>query len=146
MPFVGKRANAYAVARSSYNFKNELTEQGIYYNSKYDNNSEKGLVNSVTKNAKDGWFTTNDIFAHEYGHILHSRNISYEEAKRSKTRKFGTGRIAQQRLAIAGQVSGYAKENPMEFVAEVFSGHVNGKKYSNSVMEMYKFYKGPELK
>jgi lambda family phage portal protein len=142
----GKYANAYAVAYADYNVKSELTEQSIFYNSKYDNNSEKGLTASIERNVKQNWFTVNDTFAHEYGHILHRRNIPYDEARRNKTRKFGTGRIAQQRLTIAGQVSGYAKENPMEFVAEVFSGHVNGKKYSDSVMEMYKFYKGPELK
>jgi hypothetical protein len=34
----------------------------------------------------------------------------------------------------------------MEFVAETFSGHVSGKTYSKDVYDLYKKYKGPELK
>jgi len=144
--FSGKYKGAYAVARTYRDIKGDVGEQKIFYNTKYDNNSKQGLLESVDQNVKDKWFSTSDTFSHEYGHILHHNNLSYSEARSYKRQKFGSGRIGQQRLAIAGQVSEYAKTNPMEFVAEVFSGHINGKKYDNSIMEMYKFYKGPKLK
>jgi hypothetical protein len=144
-PFSGRYKMAYAVATTVRTAKG-IESQSIRYNTKYDNNSKDGLLQSVDQNVKDKWFSSSDTFAHEYGHILHHNKLAFGESLQYKRGKFGTGKIKQQRLAIAGQVSEYAKTNPMEFVAEVFSGHVNGKKYTKSVMEMYKFYKGPDLK
>jgi len=138
--------DSYAIATTTYNIDNTIDRQYITYNSKYDNDTDKGLLKSVEKNVKEKWFTSNDTFSHEYGHILHHKKLPYGDARRYRTGKFGTGRLAEQRKQIAGEVSTYAQRNPMEFVAETFAGHVNGKKYSSAVMEMYKFYNGPELK
>jgi len=46
---------------------------------------------------------------------------------------------------IAGQVSGYAKTGIGEFIAEVYAGLVQGKKYSKEVINLYKKYGGPLL-
>ena len=45
----------------------------------------------------------------------------------------------------AGRVSDYAKESPLEFVADTFAGILDGKKYSDDVMALYKKYGGPAL-
>lgn len=44
---------------------------------------------------------------------------------------------------IVGQVSNYSKVSIGEFVAEVYSGLISGKKFSPEVMELYKKYNGP---
>lgn len=44
---------------------------------------------------------------------------------------------------IIGQVSNYSKVSIGEFVAEVYSGLISGKKFSPEVMELYKKYNGP---
>jgi hypothetical protein len=48
-------------------------------------------------------------------------------------------------VSIAMKVSRYAGENPAEFVAEVFAGSLEGKEYDDEVMEMYKYYQGPDV-
>ena len=46
--------------------------------------------------------------------------------------------ITKKRLkAVSGRVSRYAETNPVEFVAETFSGLVFGKKYDDEVMRVY---------
>ena len=141
-----KSRNAYAIARATYTPEGKLKGQSIYYNTKYDNNSKKGLISSVERNVEIKWLGTTDVLSHEYAHVLHKDIIPYEEARRYRRGKFGTGNVATERRKIAGEVSEYAQKNPMEFVAETFATHVNGKRHSKSVLEMYKFYRGPELK
>jgi hypothetical protein len=46
---------------------------------------------------------------------------------------------------IAGSVSKYAQANPIEFVAETRTGLLLGKKYPESVMQLYEDYGGPPL-
>ncbi|MDC9589100.1 hypothetical protein PSI23_07145 [Xenorhabdus sp. XENO-10] len=83
---------------------------------------------------------------HEIGHILHAQRIESE-------RKFWCARRTNEQgeytipAKIVEQVSDYAiqKNNSNEFVAEVFTGLVYGKKYSKKVLEYYQYYLGPEL-
>ncbi|MBI6549145.1 hypothetical protein [Xenorhabdus lircayensis] len=83
---------------------------------------------------------------HEIGHIIHAQRIESKE-------KFWLARKTSQQekytlpAKIAEQVSGYViqKNNSNEFVAEVFTGLVYGKKYSKEVLEYYQYYLGPEL-
>ncbi len=131
-------AGSFAVAHQE---EGTLKNQIIYSK---DFNS-KSMRESIAENKEKGWFTSTDVFAHEYGHNAHHNNISYEEAVEYGS-GFGQGRDAERGLAIAGKVSEYAQKNPMEFVAETFSGHVSGKTYSKDVYDLYKKYKGPELK
>jgi hypothetical protein len=76
---------------------------------------------------------------HELGHVLHIQNMGEDfYALSSQGGIFGepTGTNARQ-------VSAYAFNNKKEFVAEVFAGMMIGRKYSDSVMDEYRSYKGP---
>lgn len=92
---------------------------------------------------------------HEQGHLLHSKNCNnYEQMKKAEdfiskgqeiseiTKEFLDNKEIQ---AIAGKVSNYAKESPLEFVAETFAGLRDGVKFSDDVMALYKKYGGPAL-
>ena len=92
---------------------------------------------------------------HELGHLVHHKSISnfdelakVEELKeRGKeisplVKEFTTDKTHQ---ATAGKVSNYAKESPLEFVAETFAGLLDGKTYSDDVMALYKKYGGPSV-
>lgn len=46
---------------------------------------------------------------------------------------------------ITGQVSWYSQTSIGEFVAEVYAGLINGRKFSNEVINLYKKYNGPLL-
>lgn len=46
---------------------------------------------------------------------------------------------------ITGQVSWYSQTSIGEFIAEVYAGLIQGKKYSDEVINLYKRYKGPLL-
>lgn len=50
-----------------------------------------------------------------------------------------------QAREIADEVSGYATNEPREFVAETFAGHLSGKRYSPNVMALYYKYGGSKL-
>jgi hypothetical protein len=134
-----------AQAQSSF-VLGQLADQNITFNTKFDKTGSGGFGDEVKKSVEKGWFQTDDLLSHEYGHTLHQKEIGYQEAKALKTQKFGRGGDAIRKSQIAGRVSEYAAVNPMEFVAETFAGHINGKKYDKEVMELYKFYKGPTLK
>lgn len=108
----------------------------------------------------DGVMNVRDIKVHNYinheqGHLLHSKICSNyhkmskpeEFAKRGEeiseiTKEFLNSKEIQ---ATAGNVSNYAKASPLEFVAETFAGLLDGKKYSDDVMALYKKYGGPVL-
>jgi hypothetical protein len=134
-----------AEARSSF-ILGQVADQNITFNSKFDKTGAGGFEQTVKKSVEQGWFQTDDLLSHEYGHTLHQKQIGYKEASSLIKEKFGRGGEGMKNSQIAGRVSDYATTNPMEFVAETFAGHINGKKYDAEVMELYKKYKGPELK
>jgi lambda family phage portal protein len=135
------------VAQASSTYINgQLRSQEIYFNRAYNRQGPGGFQDINKKMVEKGWLGNDDVFAHEYGHILHHKNIGYDDAQMYKTEKFGPGQSGENRKNLAKKVSEYAAVNPMEFVAEVFAGHINGKRYDKGVMDMYSFYGGPELK
>lgn len=79
------------------------------------------------------------VIYHEYGHFRHFKTTSYNALKKHNT-EFKTNPYKQN---TAKQVSSYAKTEPMEFVAEVYAGLLNGNKYSKEVMALYRSYNGP---
>lgn len=92
---------------------------------------------------------------HEQGHLLHSQvSNNYEQMRKVEeflkdklevseiTKEFINSKDIQ---ATAGKVSNYAKESPLEFVAETFAGLRDGQKYSDDVMALYKKYGGPSI-
>ena len=61
---------------------------------------------------------------------------------KSITKEFLNTKSIQE---TASKVSDYAKESPLEFIAETFAGLIEGKTYSNDVMALYKKYGGPVI-
>lgn len=84
------------------------------------------------------------ILIHELGHAAHYRNVDIEEAREIKDRVDRGAAPSWGGQAKASQVSSQAWRNPMEFVAEVWTGLHLGKEYDDYVMEMYKELEGPE--
>jgi hypothetical protein len=135
------------VAQASSTYINgQVRRQEIYFNKAYNKEGQGGFQDINKRMVEKGWLGNDDVFSHEYGHILHHKNIGYDDAEMYKTEKFGPGPSGENRKNIAKKVSEYAAINPMEFVAEVFAGHINGKKYDSGVMDMYDLYGGPQLK
>ena len=135
------------VAQASSTYINgQVRRQEIYFNKAYNKEGQGGFQDINKRMVERGWLGNDDVFSHEYGHILHHKNIGYDDAEMYKTEKFGPGTSGENRKNIAKKVSEYAAINPMEFVAEVFAGHINGKKYDSGVMDMYDLYGGPQLK
>ena len=74
---------------------------------------------------------------HEIGHILHERSAgdAYWE----------TGSAISGAAINHAEVSGYAKQNKKEFVAEVFAGLILGKAFSQVCMQEYAGLHGPAV-
>jgi hypothetical protein len=93
-------------------------------------------------NAKN-WFTVNSpkgIIQHEVGHFLHFQ-------KDPNNISLAFGKVSKHVIKEAKvEVSAYATSNQVEFVAEVFTGLVNGKTFSPEVMKYYQKYGGPEVR
>ena len=89
---------------------------------------------------------------HEFGH-LNDPNISsracvkafYDSNKETYPKELTEWFNNTHNLKVSGEVSSYATENPAEFIAETFAGLVQGKKFSDDVMALYKKYGGPLL-
>lgn len=89
---------------------------------------------------------------HELGHIQHfvsngSRYIN-KLLKPEEFKKQGreitpeVKDFIENHKKTAIQISSYATSSPLEFVAEVYAGMINGYKYSDEVMALYKKYNG----
>lgn len=74
---------------------------------------------------------------HELGHFLHGA-INPGDFWRYKS--FGSQALVAPEIGM--QVSGYATKNPLEFVAEVFTGLIFGLRYSENVIAQYHGYGG----
>lgn len=101
------------------------------------------------------------IIKHEMGHLQHIKTIGkaqFGKMNAPKIRKDKFGNEVEivpeltkefinnpQKLQIAGSVSEYAQENPVEFVAETYSHMINGKSFSDDVMNLYEKYNGPKV-
>ena len=51
----------------------------------------------------------------------------------------------KKKQQIAGQISLYAQESPLEFVAETYAELIRGSEVSKEVMELYEKYHGPKV-
>ena len=128
-------AGSYAVATTMAN-----GSPAIIFDKKF-NAEGNSLKDELDNNVKIKWLATNDLFAHEYGHNAHMQSLGEE-----KSAQYIKQKLTDNEARVASEVSDYAKTNPLEFVAETFAGHVNGKKYSKNVYNLYKSYGGPKLK
>jgi hypothetical protein len=82
------------------------------------------------------------VIVHELGHLLHEDKSPrpFWALKMHKNEEGGP--LDTPPAAIAQQVSQYATNNRLEFVAEVFTGAVFGTQYSAAVIELYRNYGG----
>jgi len=112
----------------------------IIFDKKF-NAEGNSLKDEINNNVKIKWLATNDLFAHEYGHNAHMKSLGEQ-----KSAQYIKQKLTNNEAKVASEVSDYAKTNPLEFVAETFAGHLNGKKYSKSVYNLYKSYGGPKLR
>jgi len=132
-------AGSFAVATTGQDGKSEMIFDVQY------NKSGDGLANQLDDLVEDKYFSSKDIFVHEYAHNAHGKAIGIEQWTSHIKNGFGSGQGADKEILTAGKVSTYAAKDPLEFVAEVFSGHINGESYDKDVYELYKKYKGPKL-
>lgn len=91
---------------------------------------------------EDGYLATDSVqglVAHEMAHAVHFQDVpdfqldEIEEWHNDEHRE------------IAGQVSEYAQENPVEFIAEVGSMKMLGEEIPEDVERVYQGYVGPDL-
>jgi hypothetical protein len=87
-----------------------------------------------------GWISTSSpvhTLRHEMGHVqdpfLNKRPGGLDPWGVHKNRD-----QARRRQSLAGRVSGYAKTQPDEFVAETYAGLRSGRKYDHQVMGLYR--------
>jgi len=76
---------------------------------------------------------------HEIGHILHCQNVGDDFFDSNDARNWSAA------PTNGGEVSGYAKQNKKEFVAEVFAGLVLGQGYSKACTDEYAALGGPAV-
>lgn len=97
------------------------------------------------KNVKMASFTSNGSFLHEQGHLLHQDTYKFwNEARKEGSRIYQEFQQSDIQN-IAGQVSDYAKSDPLEFVAETYKRLRRGQIFSDDVMALYKKYNGPMI-
>jgi hypothetical protein len=120
--------------------------RGLYINNESDawKDSAKDLEKAqrVAYDAGDlsHWHPSHNV-VHEFGHMLHHKALG------NKYHEYRDGINGEhpfyRKDKLTGKVSKYAMSNALEFVAEVFSGIVLGKKYDADVMEAYADWGGP---
>lgn len=87
---------------------------------------------------------------HEIGHYQHNKAVKEAEASINQIAESSLsitpsgGFDEEQIRMIADEVSEYGRKNPIEFVAEVFSGLCLGEQYSDRVMKLYDHFHGPD--
>ena len=84
------------------------------------------------------------IVIHELGHVLHEMNnpgVFWEDQQAAEAQNASPNGAGWADASVS--VSAYAGKNPLEFVAEVFSGIVVGKNYAATVTGPYAALGGP---
>ncbi len=146
--------NAFALPRgirffctSNVNAKNQVFGRdpgwnAIYYVVLGPTSTINSRVMSISNEHQEGCGPNSKGYVtclHELGHVLHIQKMG--EDYYAKNDQGGVN--GEPTGANARQVSMYAGGTKKEFVAEVFAGMMIGRKYSDSVMDEYRSYKGP---
>ena len=88
--------------------------------------------------------TPNYVFHHELGHINHNKFLTNDVySKLHSTEKISEWRNNKKIQEVCSRISGYSGQQPLEFVAEVYSGLINGQTFHPDVISLYKALKGP---
>jgi hypothetical protein len=113
----------------------------------FDSEKDRIVINSRSPAWRDmravarrqfdrGWWSTDSEYhalIHEIGHAVHYK-LDRANYDRLAGASFPKAAIAD----LAGKVSRYGMEGPLEFVAETFTGLFEGKTYDSAVMKWYK--------
>ena len=112
----------------------------IYINEHSDYwHDPKGFMDAMKESR---WFSTDKpvhAIVHETAHALHDRSVGEDQYNALRTKTL-SGTLKE---LIEKEVSGYAATNPLEFVAEVFTGRKSGKTYDPRLIKLYETMKGP---
>lgn len=89
-----------------------------------------------------GWWESHNQLDHEMGHYLHV--VENPKLARKALENYGepAGNIPGE---LKSEMSKYGQTTQAEFIAEVYSGSMGGKKYSGPVMKAYEKWGGPKL-
>lgn len=88
--------------------------------------------------------TPNYVFHHELGHINHNKIISDEVYNKFNTiEKISEWQNNKRIQEVCSRISGYSGQDPFEFIAEVYSGLVNGQNFHPDVISLYNALRGP---
>lgn len=90
------------------------------------------------------YFSTSDpnhLIVHEVAHAEHFKKLGYQDMALMR----GTPLSSKQIALAREQVSRYAGEDRLEFVAEVYAGTKHGRLYSEDIMQIYRASQGPDL-
>ena len=131
----------------------DMTDANIKLFEKYngDLNKLQELVGTNITVEKTSPF---HVVYHEIGHVYHDlkdpnmfeKMGKLEELKQSGITDFSIlNEFNGKYQGVASRVSDYATTSPAEFVAEVYAKMIDGKKFDDEVMALYKKYGGPEL-
>lgn len=150
--------NKYEVTKPEYNCENlnKLIQKLNNYSEKSSYKDKMEIYDGISeaipywrkistgKKAVMADFSYNGQFLHEQGHLLHQASGLYRELGDNTSAMF---REFQQRNVqnIANNVSDYACNSPLEFVAEVYKQHRKGVKFDKDVLNLYAKYDGPVL-
>lgn len=129
----------FEIARHQMNPRTMLTNwrSKIYINPNYDFSYVEEEMAMSNKSPKH-------CIYHEVGEILLVSKMS--TFFKSLSWPSDLSLPLDQQIKIAKEVSNYGSTDIKEFVAEVFAGHMSGKKYSKDIMDLYNKYNGPTLK
>jgi len=117
----------------------------IFVNARMPSGEPQGSINSGFL-AGTGNSGTGTVIVHENGHRLHQAAVGRDEFDRfPRAPRSGGSTLSFRDHQTAGQVSRYAQTCEVEFVAETYSGHVAGRRYSDEVYTLYDRYGGPRL-
>lgn len=108
-----------------------------------DNEYYNDSASAMKRFHASGWMSTDNpdhAVIHEMGHAFHFKNVNDKD----RWKEIRATPIPEDiRGAIKKEVSTYATTNPLEVVAEMFTGMSSGKKYSRPLIEYYKSLSGP---
>jgi len=104
------------------------------------------LYYTITKPKVQREFILKASLFHELGHALHQyHNMRYYKTLVDDSKEKPDERYITDLKRLGTDVSKYAKSNPMEFVAEAFSGFCCGLEYPKAVYEALFLCGGPYL-
>jgi HK97 family phage portal protein len=118
----------------------------IFVNARLPAGEPQGSINNGFL-AGTGSSGRGTIIVHENAHRLHQAAVGEQEFRRfPRIQPRGGTTLSFRDHQVAGQVSRYAQTCEVEFVAETYSGHVAGRRYSDDVYTLYNRLGGPRLR